>query len=193
MQNKTIKINNIEYTTRSESVLHSCVGCCFQNQRSDCLAVKRYINEGCNDIIWEKAKPKVEGHPHAKLMMEYAQDCLTDSRAYEKWEFSHHSGVSSVVWMPLNDHPEWEPGCVYQRKLPVIMIDGSEVPKPVLQPLTHGDEYWVALPAHADHLTWYGDRFDLAFLNAGLVHLSKEAAEKHIEVLYAYNKKCCNA
>ena len=184
---KNIKFNNIEYTTHPEQTILSCEGCCFLSRTIECAAADSQIG-GCDvsGIIWKK----VEGHPHAKLMMEYAQDCLTNSRAYENWEFSHRVD-QSVVWMSLNDHPEWEPGCVYRRKFPVIMIDGSEVPKPVSHPLMHGDEYWVAMPAHADHLTWYGDRFDLAFLNAGLVHLSKEAAKKHIDVLYAYNKKCC--
>lgn len=189
MKNKTIKINNIEYTTYSEESSQSCDGCCFLGHSPECNTAHSTIG-GCGDvgIIWKKA----EGHPHAKLMMEYAQDCLTDSRAYEKWEFSQH-GDSSVVWMSLNDHPLWQPGHDYRRKMSVIIIDGIEVPRPVSQPLTHGDKYCAALPGCSEHLTWCGDRFDLAYLNAGLVHLSKEAAEKHIEVLFAYNKKCCGA
>lgn len=187
MKNKTIKINNVEYMSYPEESSRYCDGCHFEY--TDCKDVYSLAG-GCENtgIIWKK----VEGHPHAKLMMEYAQDCLVNQHAYEKWEFSH-KGILPIKWMSLNDHPEWEPGCDYRRKLSVIMIDGSEVPKPASQPLTRDDEYWVAIPGHSEHLTWYGDRFDLAFLNAGLVHLSKEAAEKHIEVLYAYNKKCCNA
>lgn len=187
MKNKTIKINNVEYMSYPEESVLSCDGCHFEHSPHECNDVYSLAG-GCDNvgIIWKK----VEGHRHAKLMMEYAQDCLVNSRAYEKWEYSHSSS-SPIKWMSLNCHPMWEPECDYRRKTPTITIGGVDVPKPETQPLAHETTYWVAMPLSGGQMLWRGDSYDFSVLNAGLVHLSKEAAAKHAEVLYGYNKKCC--
>jgi hypothetical protein len=70
-----------------------------------------------------------------------------------------------------------------------ININGFEVPEPVREKLDNGDRYWVSGAASSFETAWADDDRDNNYLNLGLIHLTKEAAELHREALLSFTKK----
>lgn len=63
----------------------------------------------------ESSKP-VTGHKHAKLMLLYAQDAMTNPKPWRLWEAQlGEQGQGS--WDDLVKHPIWHEGTEYRRKL----------------------------------------------------------------------------
>lgn len=78
-----------------------------------------------------------------------------------------------------------------------ITINGFEVPEPVREPLEMGEKYWLVLIAPYQHPSptlckdylWASDDFDRLWLERGLIHRAKEAAEKHAQALLSFTRK----
>lgn len=78
------------------------------------------------------------------------------------------------------------------RLKPQLVIGGRLVPMPereapavgttLFTPAPHGEDYY-------NTYSWSGDKWDLSWLERGLVHLTKEAAVAHGEALVALSKK----
>jgi hypothetical protein len=71
-----------------------------------------------------------------------------------------------------------------------ITINGVEVPEPEREPLSFGQEYWrvwVSGCKAADY-HWAGLTYELRWIENGLIHLSKENAEAHINAIIRANK-----
>jgi hypothetical protein len=54
----------------------------------------------------------MSGHEHAELMLEYAQDALTNENPWELWEGKHDYGD----WETLGINPSWSKSFEYRRK-----------------------------------------------------------------------------
>lgn len=162
-----------------------CNGCTFPKNHS--------LRDACEvqDIVWKKTKEKVKeasaGLKHAKLMIEYANDCLTNREAFLNWQVL----IDSNDWVDLCNHPLWHEDNEYRRKPSVVMIGGVEVPKPETTAPQVGTKYWHASPTKHTACYWNNDNYDKDILNAGILHLTKEGADKHRKALFDYNKKCC--
>lgn len=50
-------------------------------------------------------------HPHAKAMMEYAEDAAETDKPWERWELTGGS-----VFVACNVHPNWDVAYRYRRK-----------------------------------------------------------------------------
>ena len=70
-----------------------------------------------------------------------------------------------------------------------IMVNGYEVPEPQRAPLKEGEVYWILTLSRTIRLRWSNDEDDYNYLKNGVVHLTKEAAEKHREASNARDKK----
>ena len=67
------------------------------------------------------------------------------------------------------------------------IINGIEVPCPVLEQLTVGTKYTKVVVAYEES-TWNGWGCDIADLQNGLIHLTKEAAIAHAEALLRFTR-----
>lgn len=72
-----------------------------------------------------------------------------------------------------------------------ITINGFEVPEPVREPLERGERYWVVELGslrHCSNFAWACGGFDRLALQRGLIHRTKEAAEKHARALLSFTE-----
>ena len=126
------------------------------------------------------------GHVHAAAMAEYAKDAAETDMPWERWECARRGEEYS----PLIDHPVWRDDIKYRRKPKTILINGHEVPEPHRTPLKDGEVYWaLTLFSRATSLRWKDDDFDNSYLENGFIHLTKEAAEKHLNALKSFTAK----
>ena len=122
------------------------------------------------------------GHVHAAAMAEYAKDALETDMPWERWEVSFSGGFIGVT-----EHPNWSVNHEYRRKPKVILINGYEVPEPCRIPLKDDEVYWTFTFAEGiASLYWLSDDEDITYLKNGVVHLTKEAAEKHFNALKSF-------
>ena len=136
----------------------------------------------------------MSGHVHAKLMALYAQDAMETERPWERWELL----APGRDWNPCEGHPSWNTAIKYRRKTITIHINGFEVPEPCREPLACDTKYYM--PDIVDSLdgkwarsAWDDDEVDHARLKAGIVHLTKEAAEMHAKALVSFTEaKSCD-
>ena len=129
-------------------------------------------------------------HPHAELMMQYAQDAMETNKPWERWET--HMRISPENWTSLHFHPEWHSTSKYRRKSKIIDINGFEVPEPLRETLTKGTEYFCVNLLHTNLInvrSWNDYDIDYEYLAKGLIHLTKEAAELHAKALLSFTKK----
>ena len=127
-------------------------------------------------------------HPHAELMMQYAQDAMETDKPWERWQYRLRGGVKKDF---DRVHPTWRIKYEYFRKPQTITINGFEVPEPVREPLIYGTRYYVAnlgMDNYCYGFTWTGDHFDNKCLNRGIIHLTKEAAELHATALLSFTQ-----
>ena len=124
------------------------------------------------------------GHVHAAAMAEYAEDALETDMPWERWEFCLNNERG---YTPLHKHPSWDANRKYRRKPKVILINGHEVPEPHRTPLEIDDVYWTftAIGGVANRY-WSDDSEVRNALKNGFVHLTKEAAEKHLNALISF-------
>ena len=136
----------------------------------------------------------MSGHVHAELMALYAQDAMESETPWERWEYRRSELIG---WISVNTHPEWDDCTEYRRKTKTIHINGIEVPEPCREPLACDTKYYM--PDIVDSLdgkwawsAWDDDEVDHARLKAGIVHLTKEAAEMHAKALVSFTEaKSC--
>lgn len=127
-------------------------------------------------------------HPHYDLIVQWAQDTSQTVWFYDDWK---------KTWLMLTVHPAWQPDLKYHigPTPPKTMrtLGGLEYPAPETEDLIHGVGYYVASlmsPADpCDYVIWEDGSYDYHCLQAGLVHLTKEAAEAHARAILAAIKQ----
>lgn len=124
------------------------------------------------------------GHKHAELMALYAQDAMESETPWERWEYQYND----LAWDSLDDNPLWDNDVQYRRKPQTININGFEVPEPLREPLKRGDSYYTCrVPGGGDaEYTWFNDETDTKWLDLGVIHLTKEAANLHRQALLSF-------
>ncbi|SSN09453.1 Uncharacterised protein [Klebsiella pneumoniae] len=126
------------------------------------------------------------GHPHADLMAKAAEIAKTDQYWQRHFEEKFHS---TDKWNPMSDvffqtHRE------YRLKPLFININGHQVPEPVREPLEDDQEYWIADIRYAVSVfNWENNDADNRWLERGIIHLTKEAAEAHSAALLSFTQK----
>lgn len=118
-------------------------------------------------------------HIHAELMVQYAEDAKKYNEPWEMWQ-----NGDGDAWGYCTTHRYWLTAHVYRRKPRMIKIAQYEVPEPVRKPLHRGQKFWIVNPfLGPEAFTWDGCIGAQHALESGFVHLSKEAATQHYEVL----------
>ncbi|WP_315540006.1 hypothetical protein [Eikenella corrodens] len=134
-------------------------------------------------------------HKHAALMLQYAQDAAETDSPWERWEYSdtatlnQHGEKIRDDWFDCRDNPDWCPDVQYRRKPQVIRVGRHEFPKPIAFTPPKDTIYWITRLRPegytASDLIWGDDKVDFDLLKSCVVHLSREAAQAHADVLNA--------
>ena len=128
----------------------------------------------------------MSGHPHADLMAKAAEIAKTDKEWWRHFEFKNTTGI----WMGMTENTGFYDFAEYRLKPRFIDINGHQVPEPVREPLKIGQVYWLArIHGAVDSFEWEGDHECRAWLECGLIHLTKEAAEAHAAALFSFTQK----
>ena len=116
-------------------------------------------------------------HVHHDMIVEWAAD---PSRVIEV------RGVEGT-WSKTTA-PSWATHIEYRFKPAepkYIVVNGVNVPEPVREPLECGQEYWLAGTSVGGPCVyhWDGSFSDRCWLPLGLIHLTREAAQAHIDAM----------
>ena len=139
----------------------------------------------------EANKVPAAAHPHAGLMMKYAEIAQTKDKPWTHFEVRQND---SCVWEAIH-----LPVCFYShmeyRLKPeppkTIRIGEYDVPEPVREPLEDDKEYWGVDPTATElvwNCKWNNAGFCNLMLRRGLIHLTKEAAVIHAKALLSLTK-----
>ena len=144
-------------------------------------------------IIFKRAfhRMPAAAHPHAGLMMKYAEIAQTTDKPWEHFEVRRNkSAVWEAIYAPMPFYGNME----YRLKPEppkTIRIGEYDVPEPVREPLEDDKEYWGVDPM-AEELAWKYKWKNALFCNLrlrrGLIHLTKEAAVIHAKALLSLTK-----
>lgn len=80
-------------------------------------------------------------HPHAALMLQYAQEAATDAEAWRNWDIG--SGYSGD-WVALTEAPSWRSSIAYRRRpepKPTVVINGVELEAPLREAPPFADAF----------------------------------------------------
>ena len=124
-------------------------------------------------------------HVHADLIMKYAEIAQRDSKPWEYFQISY----DSVEWVDCLQELQFLSKHNYRLKPRTININGFEVPEPLRHEPSDGTVYYVLDMSEVIVLKWTSDVSEYQWLKAGLIHLTRENAEKHIEALLSFTKE----
>lgn len=82
-----------------------------------------------------------QGHPHAELIMQYAEDAKTHAEPWKLWQATH----ADHPWTDLERNPLWCVFNLYRRKPKTHLVHGVEVPDLRIKP-SRGENYYYPLP-----------------------------------------------
>ena len=119
-------------------------------------------------------------HVHHDMIVEWAADT---SRVVQSRRLDHHE------WT-VDPYPPWLPQWQYRFKPAepkYIVVNGVNVPEPVREPPKCNPEYWIAWATAEDakpaRIFWGRTTEELRWLSLGIIHLTKEAAQTHIDAM----------
>ena len=125
-------------------------------------------------------------HPYAELLHAIAdgKEIQSLNEKTSSWETISTKPV--LIGAAYGDLPSRS----LRVKPPTVLINGIEVPEPCREPLKKNERYWMPDLARLTGLacedSWSGIPCDFDYLNRGLVHLTKEAAETHAKALLSF-------
>lgn len=132
-------------------------------------------------------------HKHAALMLQYAQDAAETDRPWERWEWWYSSANKFV---PCCRHPSWNANYEFRRKSQVtkVTVNGKrmEFPRPLQTVPSVGTKLYypdtlggrLALFEPVGPIC-VGEDFGIEWMEQGIYHLTREAAQAHADVLNA--------
>ena len=121
-------------------------------------------------------------HPHAEFL-----HALADGREdefechHENWNASDWRASTPFMWVIYEFPEDW----TVRHKPRTIRIGNMDVPEPMRVAPAVGTHHWIVSVAEdTPYLcTWTGDETEFGWLNSGICHLTKEAAEQHRKAL----------
>jgi len=149
----------------------------------------RWVSFSGNEIFHEQLCYRQ--HPHRVSIIEFHQ-CSDEDK--KRWQSKCNEPMCGCnkEWISC-PNPKWNNGVEYRMKPKVcqITIGGKvlEYPEPVCELLEDGQEYWVSdvINGQVHKHFWRNDSIDNKLLKAGLIQLTKQSANQHLEVLQAVN------
>lgn len=143
-------------------------------------------DDGFEVKIHRKNCEVINGHPHAELIMKYAEIAQYDAEPWKYFEWLDSIGR----WIELTKDMTFNCIGEYRLKPRTININGFEVPEPLRHELSNGFKFYSFDLYHGVlDLKWDSSDVCESLLKAGLIHLTREAAEKHLEALLSFTKE----
>ncbi len=134
--------------------------------------------------------PSPKAHPHAGLMMKYAEIAQTTDKPWTHFEVRQNdSCIWEAIHLPVRFYSHLEYRLKPEPK--TIRIGEYDVPEPVREPLENGTTCWYPKLSNIDLIDgyiWCNDDTDVRMLSNGLIHLTEEAAKAHAEALLSLTK-----
>lgn len=124
-------------------------------------------------------------HVHADLIMKYAEIAQQDHKPWEYFQVSYNS----VEWVDCLQELQFSSKHNYRLKPRTININGFEVPEPLRNIPSCGTRYFLIELPTVQNMTWTDYDDELDWLKLGLIHLTRENAEKHLEALLSFTKE----
>lgn len=124
-------------------------------------------------------------HVHADLMLKYAEIAQNDSKPWTYFQVSD----DSVKWINCTQEIQFLSKNNYRLKPRTININGFEVPEPLRVVPAYGTQYFIVDLPLVGSLTWTDSSDEYQWLKAGIIHLTRENAEKHLEALLSFTKE----
>ena len=114
-------------------------------------------------------------HVHHDMIVEWVKDT---SRVVQRLNRFTNTWIDEG-W------PNWYPGCVYRFEPKHIVVNGVNVPEPVREPLEDGQRCWLVdiSASMPTVLYWHDNAHHKHWLSLGLIHLTREAAQAHIDAM----------
>ena len=134
----------------------------------------------------------MEKHVHAENIVQYGQDAQTTAKPWLLWECK---AKGKNKWGQCTDGDmHFSSHCDYRRKpkmLSVTLANGETVswPEPERRQPNLGFNYFHIQGSCTVKQGWFGDNDDMDRLDAGIVHLTYEAACKHRDALLKINNQ----
>lgn len=142
--------------------------------------------KGCNmtakeflELVYE---PENQGHVHAELMAQYAEDARTHAEPWKLWECREPGGK----WAPVGAWIPWVPSAEYRRKPKTHIVNGVEIPD-LRVTQKHGDHFYLADPVSLYFFTLLEDDEDdmvTLWIERGLAYQHTEEG-KQAAILHA--------
>lgn len=142
--------------------------------RTDSISHQQFL-----DLVYE---PEQQGHVHAHLMAQYAEDAKTTDKPWELWQLFTKIGT----WVGVDKNPDWCADIQYRRKPKTHIVNGVEVPDLRIEPKV-GDIYYLADPTESEFTYEYkatGGSFDSMWIERGLCYKNTEEG-KQAAILHA--------
>lgn len=129
-------------------------------------------------------------HVHYKEMAQYAEDAAETDKPWERWEMQGHY---TKRWYGLHSPILWKEDIIYRRKPRTININGHEVPEPLREAPEVGTQIFiVSLSSQSrDRVApnrWSNCAVHSTWIDDGLIHLTREAAELHARALLSFTE-----
>ena len=131
-------------------------------------------------------------HKHAENMALYAQDAMETDKPWELWEMRL---PANKTWSNCTDGDmHFSLQFEYRRKPKIVSVtleNGETVswPEPERRQPNLGFNYFHIQGSCTVKQGWFGDNDDMDRLDAGIVHLTYEAACKHRDALLKINNQ----
>lgn len=148
------------------------------------------MTKGCNmtaeeflDLVYE---PEIEGHVHAELMAQYAEDAKSTAKPWELWQVKWQVKGGVGVWVDCRSHPTWGSATEYRRKSNSHVVHGVEIPDLRVSPKC-GEYYYLADPTESEFTYLYlfrGDTQDNRWAERSLTYQHTEEG-KQAAILHA--------
>lgn len=103
--------------------------CLFGEVREGSMTPKEFL-----ELVYE---PEYQGHPHARLMAQYAEDAKFTDEPWELWQIKN----CFDKWSTCENNPARLPFAEYRRKPKTKLIHGVEIPDISFVP-EDGEEYY---------------------------------------------------
>mgnify|MGYP000890926894 CR=1 FL=1 len=115
----------------------------------------------------------MEGHPHASLMAEYAEDAKTLRQPWLRWA---HRTDNSLRWHKMGEMPLWNTDTRYRRLVKVGNIGGRSVPLPITEgvELPQGKYYVITLSEKGFGKQAYDYKGDIDSETGGIVQSARD-------------------
>ena len=128
---------------------------------------------------------KTEGHAHAELMAQYAEDAKTSKTPWRLWEYLDKDDG----WTTFRGSPDWYETSEYRRKPKTHIVNGVEIPDLRVRPEV-ADKYYLADPLSRTFFTaldFDGHTMAKIWVDRGLTYQrteeGKQAAIQHAKAM----------